>query len=563
MLRVTAAALICAALSSVSLAEAPAAAFVAAEARVAPQLEPSHVRTRVVRLADTLDAQLAGVARAAVEVRLNLFEDAAYEATTDLLEMLPDGDLTWRGVFEGGYATLVRRGGETAGLVRDGARVFEIVPVGAGASRVTQVHVDALPGCGVDEFNLPGNPLAGKGLMAAIDRTLDAERDAEPAGADVAQARGANPTLDQLVAYTPNALAWVGGTTDAMSAFIDNAILDMNTVLANSGIAMETRVVYKHPLAENETGSGVTDRDDFRINGDGKWDEIHELRDDFGADMGHILVRDSNVCGIAAQIYRGASNADQFAFCLTAMSCVSNLTFVHEVGHVIGCAHDLDNSGGFSGTFSFAFGWHDPDETPQWHTVMSYSPGFPSQRVPYFSTPNVIWDDGNPLGDAALADNSRTINLNIDDITAWRGSVGLAPTSFETLTRAGENVISWQPVTQATGYEVWRGASADVAQASLRGFRTEPTFTDSSVTAGATYYYFVRSRFADGGRSPFSAPVEVVALNANPADFSGDGVVDAVDLATLIGAWGTATADLSGDGDTNATDLAILIGSWG
>lgn len=563
MLKLSVAAIIGASTAALSLAAiAQGDVFVDAQARSAPALEDSHIRTRVVRLADTIEAQLRADARAAT-VRMNLFEDAAYDATTNLLEILPDGDMTWRGVFEGGYATLVRRGGETAGLVRDGATVYEVVPMGGGMSRVTEVHVDALPGCGVNELTLPANPLAGEGLMAAIERTLDAE-DAQ-AGDAVASRGSAAPTLDQLVAYTPNALAWVGGTTSGMSAFIDNAILDMNTVLVNSGIEMETRVVYKHPLTENETGSGVTDRDDFRLNGDGKWDEIHQLRDDFGADIGHILVRDSNVCGIAAQIYRGASNGDQLAFCLTAMSCVSNLTFVHEVGHVIGCAHDVDNAGGpgGAGTFSYSFGWYDPDDTPQWHTVMSYSPGFPSQRVPYFSTPNVVWSDGNPLGDAALADNARTINLNIPDITGWRGSVGLAPTSFEVVTRAGENVITWEPIAQATGYEVWRGLTADVGASSLRGFRTTPAYTDTSIAAGQTYFYFVRSRFADGGSSPYSSPIEVLATSANPADLSGDGVVDSVDLAMLIGSWGTPGADLSGDGTTDSTDLAILVSGWG
>jgi len=48
-----------------------------------------------------------------------------------------------------------------------------------------------------------------------------------------------------------------------------------------------------------------------------------------------------------------------------------------------------------------------------------------------------------------------------------------------------------------------------------------------------------------------------------PADLSGDRIVDATDLATLIGSWGTAGGDIDGDGDTAAGDLAVLIGSWG
>ena len=48
-------------------------------------------------------------------------------------------------------------------------------------------------------------------------------------------------------------------------------------------------------------------------------------------------------------------------------------------------------------------------------------------------------------------------------------------------------------------------------------------------------------------------------------DTNGDGVVDASDLAILLGAWGSAdpAADLNGDGSVDASDLAILLGNWG
>ncbi len=47
------------------------------------------------------------------------------------------------------------------------------------------------------------------------------------------------------------------------------------------------------------------------------------------------------------------------------------------------------------------------------------------------------------------------------------------------------------------------------------------------------------------------------------ADLDGDGMVNAADLAVLLGAWGSAIADLDGDGTTNAADLTMLLGAWG
>ncbi len=51
-----------------------------------------------------------------------------------------------------------------------------------------------------------------------------------------------------------------------------------------------------------------------------------------------------------------------------------------------------------------------------------------------------------------------------------------------------------------------------------------------------------------------------------PADLTGDGMVNAADLALLLGAWGPNPghcADFNNDGAVNAADLALLLGSWG
>ncbi len=494
------------------------------------------------------------------EVTLDLFNDATFVATTDLLELGEGDDFSWRGRGADGasHAVLTRRDGETAAIIRDGQRIFELIPSGNGVSRLVEVHAEALAPCGVDDHELLGNPLVGgeQNLDDLYERTAAAQNETSSA------ARGAlNPTLDQLVAYTPNALEWVGGTTSGMSAFIDNAILDMNTVLANNSISMETRVVFKHALETNETGNGPGDRNAFRINGDGIWDEIHQLREDFGADMCHILVRNSNVCGIAAMIYRRESNGADFAFCLTAMGCVSNSTFTHEVGHLIGCAHDIQNAGGIggAGTFSYSFGWRDPDDAT-WRTIMAYAPG---ARVPYFSSPNSSHSDGEPYGDVVLANNAETIELNIPFITGWRGSVGLAPTNVAADANPGGITISWDPVAQAANYQIWRANINDPLASQLRGLSDTTSWTDDNVNGGQTYYYFTKSRFADGGVSPFSEGVEATASDVNGADLSGDGVVDSVDLAILLAAWGTPGGDLSGDGNTDATDIAVLLAAWG
>jgi myo-inositol-hexaphosphate 3-phosphohydrolase len=52
-------------------------------------------------------------------------------------------------------------------------------------------------------------------------------------------------------------------------------------------------------------------------------------------------------------------------------------------------------------------------------------------------------------------------------------------------------------------------------------------------------------------------------------DLDGSGSIDGVDLATLLGAWGSdepnldPTLDLDGSGDVGSGDLAVLLGTWG
>ena len=51
------------------------------------------------------------------------------------------------------------------------------------------------------------------------------------------------------------------------------------------------------------------------------------------------------------------------------------------------------------------------------------------------------------------------------------------------------------------------------------------------------------------------------------ADISGNGVVDGVDLAFVLGSWGSgggkAGADINGDGVVAGEDLAMVLGAWG
>jgi hypothetical protein len=53
---------------------------------------------------------------------------------------------------------------------------------------------------------------------------------------------------------------------------------------------------------------------------------------------------------------------------------------------------------------------------------------------------------------------------------------------------------------------------------------------------------------------------------AKPIDLTGDGAVNAADLALLLGAWGSCgdcSADYDCSGTVDAADLSMLLGGWG
>jgi hypothetical protein len=59
-------------------------------------------------------------------------------------------------------------------------------------------------------------------------------------------------------------------------------------------------------------------------------------------------------------------------------------------------------------------------------------------------------------------------------------------------------------------------------------------------------------------------PLEATSQSVAAPDLNNDGVVDASDLAILLGAWNGVGSDfdLNGDCLVNAADLAILLGAW-
>lgn len=77
--------------------------------------------------------------------------------------------------------------------------------------------------------------------------------------------------------------------------------------------------------------------------------------------------------------------------------------------------------------------------------------------------------------------------------------------------------ISWQPVTGATGYRVFRGLLPDASSAvNLATRLTSTIFEDTTADPGVTYHYWVQAEM-DDARSAFSAPAQGFRQDPRPS----------------------------------------------
>ena len=91
--------------------------------------------------------------------------------------------------------------------------------------------------------------------------------------------------------------------------------------------------------------------------------------------------------------------------------------------------------------------------------------------------------------------------------TGYSATSLVAPTNVQAGagTEADSVPITWNAVTGATSYQVWRSTFNDVSTAvQLIGGETGTSFDDTTAAAGPIYYYWVRARNT-AGLSPYSA----------------------------------------------------------
>ena len=338
---------------------------------------------------------------------------------------------------------LVVQGADLLGSIRRGQETWKVQPLGNGATAVYRYDISQLR-------HHPPNwgDFMWKNMRMQIQ--APSRDDTEAAGS----AQDTGDVIDLLVAYTPKAREAAGN----MDTFIQFAIDNAHRSYRNSNIDFRLRLVHTHEVNYSQDADMTVDLERLTglrgipwyggvIDPEGHMDEVHALRDRYGADLVALIVEKetNNWCGFGWMPdfgrYPNADHSDT-GFSVMGQNCelVNFYTFAHELGHNQGAHHDPDNTCDSPPctlpsppTFQYRHGRCNVAES--WNTIMAYGAnrqGSCSREIPYFSSPNLRYQ-GTPTGDAAVRDNRRVLLETTRRVANYRQSVNAPAALAQTL----------------------------------------------------------------------------------------------------------------------------------
>jgi len=343
-------------------------------------------------------------------------------------------------------AILVERDGTITGTVRYEGKLFRIRSEGQGVHSVEQINEDSMKDHADDYID----PQSVTFDISSQATTL-----------------AANPVLDVLVVYTSSAASQAGN----IASLIDLAETETNIGYAASGVNTSVNVVHTAQVSYSEhRRNSETDLSRLAATNDGYMDEVHDLRDTYGADM-VVLVSDVNgYCGQADAIYANAASA----FAIVDFDCATGYySFGHELGHLQGARHDPLND---PTTTPYAYGHGYQDPSQNWRTVMAYNCSSNCTRQLFWSNPDKTYS-GTATGTSSSSDNARVLNNTAATMAAFRtaGTSEWTTVSHSDLSASTDNWINYEQVIPAGATQLVVDITGGSGDADLYVHNSVPT----------------------------------------------------------------------------------------
>ena len=373
-------------------------------------------------------------------------------------------DFTYYGTLSGapGQATLVVHNGDITGSIQDRGTLYRIEPVGNGVHALIKVDQGRFP----PEHPPSFQQLERRGDIRLPGTIRDTAMDVLPVGIDV------------LVAYTTGARNAVAN----INATIQLAIAEANQSYINSGINIRLNLVDSFEVAYSETGKTFEQiLADFVAN-----PTVQNRRNSSGADLGAMIINQSDFCGLADAIWANASTA----FAVVHYDCATGYySFAHELGHLMAARHD-ENHDPSTTPFPYGHGYEHPSSTATqvFRTIMAYACDAPTvcnPRIQYWSNPNVQYA-GVATGTAATNDNARVLNQTASGVAGFRNRSGWKHNDLTNATGAPGAVgnpagYTWD--VDKTQHVVYRGVDSHIHEL---WFSSSWNHNDLTNASGAT-----------------------------------------------------------------------------
>lgn len=243
-----------------------------------------------------------------------------------------------------------------------------------------------------------------------------------PTVSSMADAIEDTTTLDLLMVYSKAAEDWAktcfpgssSGCTGLgnIDAYLAQSVNLSQTALDNSLMPVKIRLVHAYRTNYDELNDNIGSGERLRRltasstyppaswgwNDAGHMDEVHALREEYGADFVAAVLDISDVGGIAWRLTT-PSGWRELAFSINRVKqLVSDFVLIHEMGHNFGNDHSRNQNSNaansLGGVFQYSVGyrWSTGEPGLGHSTVMGYLESSGYSYAPMFSSPLLSWN---------------------------------------------------------------------------------------------------------------------------------------------------------------------------